>query len=159
VLFAIPSTYVQAVVKKFDAGESLPIEAYDRSSNERFGHGSLLSVDNRFDTATGTLTCKAEVLPDGGNLMIPGLMLNIRMLLEVQHGLVLVPTAAVQHDPEGAFVWVIRPDQTAGRRRVAIGTQEELTAGIQAGLSPGELVPGLSDSGGIVMEKVAGTGL
>ena len=62
------------------------------------------------------------------------------MLLEVKHGLMLVPTTAVQRDPEGAFVWVIRPDQTAGLRRVTIGAQEQQTTGIQAGLSPGELV-------------------
>ena len=121
-------------------GELLPIEAYDREFKEQFGHGSLLAVDNRLDTATGTLTCKARLLPDASNLMIPGLFLNIRMLLEVKHGLILVPTAAVQHGPEGTYVWVIRPDQTAGLRRVAIGAQEEQTAGIQDGLSPGELV-------------------
>jgi hypothetical protein len=140
VLFAIPSTYVQTVVKKFDAGESLPIEAYDREFKEQFGHGSLLAVDNRLDTATGTLTCKARLLPDAGNLMIPGLFLNIRMLLEVKHGLIIVPAAAVQYDTEGPLVWVIRPDQTVGRRHVTVSVQEAQTAGIQAGLSSEELV-------------------
>jgi multidrug efflux system membrane fusion protein len=97
-------------------------------------------VDNRIDTATGTLKCNATLAPDDGHLMLPGMFLNIHLLLEVKHGVTLVPLEAIQRDAEGAFVWTVKPDQTAGRRRVQMGTADGTKAEIQSGLSPGELV-------------------
>jgi predicted Ser/Thr protein kinase len=121
VMFALPENRVQEVVKKFDAGQSQTVTAYDRSSRV-FGHGSLLAVDNRIDTETGTLKCKAGLIPDGGNLMVPGMFLNIRMLLEVKHGVMRVPLEAIQRAPDSTFVWVIKADQTVTVRRVRLGT-------------------------------------
>ena len=72
--------------------------------------------------------------------MVPGLFLNIRLLLEVKHGVTLVPDVAIQHDPQGAFVWVIQSDHTVTRRPVRVGTVDESWAEIQSGLSPGEIV-------------------
>jgi hypothetical protein len=120
-LFSIPGDYVQEVVKKFDAGQSLLVTAYDHSSKV-FGHGSLLAVDNRIDPESGTLKCKARLFPDGGNLMVPGTFLNIRMLLEVKHGVMRVPSQAIGHAPDSAFVWVIQADQTVTSRTVQVGT-------------------------------------
>jgi hypothetical protein len=162
VVFAIPESYCQEVIKKFDAHQELTLEAYT-SQGERFGHGSLAVVDNRIDTTTGTLKCKASLIPEGENLMVPGLFLNIRMLLEVKHGVTLVPADAILHDAQGAFVWAIKPDQTVSRRAVQAGTidaqdAEAITrrmaairdsdgaktdgakAEIRTGLSPGDVV-------------------
>jgi hypothetical protein len=156
VLFNIPQDRVQVVVKKFDARERLSVDAYDVGGGE-FGHGFLAAVDNRIDTTSGTLACKATLLPVGGNLMVPSLFLNTRMLLEVKHGVVLVPAEAIQRDAESAFVWVIRLDQTVSRRPVQVGTIEEKEpaggsaggqgagasrpwAEVKSGVSPGELV-------------------
>ena len=115
VVFQIPENYVQEVVKRLDAGQSLTLTAYDQSSR-LFGHGSLLAVDNRIDTETGTLKCKARLIPDGGNLMVPGMFLSIRMLLEVKHGVMRVPVEAIERDANSTFAWVIKTNQTATRR-------------------------------------------
>jgi hypothetical protein len=123
-LFSIPQNYVQEVVKKLDAGQSLIVTAYDQSGRV-FGHGSLLAVDNRIDTETGMLKCKARLIPDGGNLMVPGMFLNIRMLLEVKHGVMRVPLQATQTAPGGTFVGVIKADQTVTVRTVQLGTIEQ----------------------------------
>ena len=140
VLFPIVEDHVQEVVKKFDAGESLTVDAYDRQGTQ-FGHGSLSAVDNRIDPATATLTCKARIEPLRGNLMIPGLFLDIRMLLEVKHGVVLVPAGAIQRDPETAFVWVVKSDQTVSLRPILVGTIEE--NGPASGVRPWEKGQGL----------------
>jgi multidrug efflux system membrane fusion protein len=66
--------------------------------------------------------------------------LNLRLLLETKHGVTLVPATAVQRDPESAFVWVIRSDDTVTRRRVGVGTMDGKWAEIQSGLSSGEVV-------------------
>ena len=122
-LFNIPGQFVQEVVKKLDAGQSLTITAYDQSGMV-FGHGSLLAVDNRINVETGELTCKARLLPDAGNIMVPGLFLNIWMLLDLKHNVIRVPAEAIMRDPESEFVWVIKPDQTVTLRRVRRGPVE-----------------------------------
>jgi hypothetical protein len=84
VTFQISEDYVQEVMKKFDARQPITIEAYDRQG-AKFGHGSLTGLDGRIDTATGTLKCRANLIPERDRLMVPGLFLNIRMLLETNH--------------------------------------------------------------------------
>jgi serine/threonine protein kinase len=139
VTFQIAEDYAQQVVKKFDAREPLPIEAFDRQ-DKAFGHGLLSGFNNQIDPATGTLQCRATLVPDDGNLMMPRLFLNVRMLLDVKRGVVLVPTQAIQSEGAGLFVWLIKPDQTVARRSVTIGGTDGKTSGIEAGLSPGDLV-------------------
>ncbi|MGA2661864.1 MAG: protein kinase [Verrucomicrobiota bacterium] len=151
VMFMIPQDYCQEVVRKFDAHQALTVEAYDRQGEKKFGHGFLAGLDNQIDTQTGTLKCRARLIPEGDNLMIPGLFLGIRMLLETRHGVTLVPAEAIQRDAQSAFVWVIQSDDRVSRRPVdevpAKGGEEACIAleggkwtGIHSGLSPGEVV-------------------
>jgi len=139
VVFTIAQDYVQAVVKRVDARERLPVEAEDRAG-KFFGYGFLRGVDNQMDTTTGTLKCSATIVPDGDHLMLRGMFLNIYLTVEVKHGVTLAPMQAVQHDPEGAFVWAIKPDQTVTHQVVQTGTADGATVEIQKGLSPGNLV-------------------
>lgn len=60
------------------------MEADDRQGR-RFGHGVLAGLDNLIDTTTGTLKCKASLVPEGGNLMVPGMLLTVGMLVEMEH--------------------------------------------------------------------------
>jgi hypothetical protein len=138
VIFSIAQDYVQEVVKRFDAGQVLTVEAEDRAGKP-FGHGFLRGVDNQIDAATGTLKCTATLVPDGDHLMMRGLFLNIILTLEVKHGVTLVPAEAIRHDTEGAFVWAIQPDQTLSRRPVQAEAMDGAKAVIQ-GMAPGELV-------------------
>jgi predicted Ser/Thr protein kinase len=138
-VFSIPESAVQEVVKRFDAGQLLTVEASDRAGKP-FGHGSVLAVDNEMDTSVGMLKCKAALAPDGNQLMMRGLFLNIQLTLEVKHGVTVAPAEAIRFDTEGAFVWAIKPDQTVSRRPVQMGAQEGAKVEIRSGLSPGELV-------------------
>ena len=155
--FSIPQDYVQEVVRKLDSGKPIAVEAYNRSYTSKFGHGFLVGVDNQIDTATGTLKCKASFVPEDSNLMVPGFYLNIRMLLETRPGVIQVPSEAIEHGPDSAFVWVIKADHTVSRRPVQIGAVEDEEPAnqpgaeegaplfrrwteVQAGLEPGELV-------------------
>jgi tRNA A-37 threonylcarbamoyl transferase component Bud32 len=139
VTFPIAEDYCQKVIKKFDAHEALAVDAFDRQGR-KFGHGFLTGADNQIEMTTGTLKCRASLIPEGDNLMVPGLFLTLRMLLDDKHGVTLVPAEAILHDTQGAFVWVIRPDQTVSQRHLQIGTTDGARVEVQSGLSPGELV-------------------
>lgn len=139
VSFAISEDYVEQVVRKFDAGQKLAVEAFNRH-NEKFGRGTLIGVNNQIDANTGTLTCKADLVPENGQLMIPGLFLNIRLLLEVRRDATLIPAATIQRDAQSAYVWVINSDHKVTRRTVKVGTTDTDITEIQEGLAPGEMV-------------------
>jgi serine/threonine protein kinase len=139
VSFAIPEIYCQEVIRKFDAHQTLAVEAFD-GQGKKFGHGSLTGVDNQIDTTTGTLKCRASLVPEAENLMVRGLFLSIRMFLQVKHDVTLVPVQAIFDDAEGVFVWMIKPDQTVTRRKVQTGTSDGVMIEIESGLSAGDIV-------------------
>ena len=139
VVFAIAEDSLPSVLAKLKAGESLPVEAYDREQRQQLAVGSLLTVDNQIDPSTGTVRLKA-VFPNTDNALFPNQFVNARLLLEVKRGATVVPTAAIQRSPQGAFVYVVKADQTAAMRPVTIGVSQGDATAISAGLVPGDLV-------------------
>jgi membrane fusion protein, multidrug efflux system len=64
---------------------------------------------------------------------------NSHLLVETQRGATLVPTAAIQRNAQGAYVYVLTKDQTASIRTVTVGTTDGDTTAVQ-GVNPGEVV-------------------
>ncbi|HXN15663.1 MAG TPA: multidrug transporter subunit MdtA, partial [Usitatibacter sp.] len=66
----------------------------------------------------------------------PNQFVNVRMVVDVLKGVVLVPSAAIQRGSQGTVVYVVKPDNTVTLRPVKTGpTEGELTAiasGVQA---------------------------
>ena len=139
VVFAIAEDSLPAVMAKLKAGESLPVEAYDREQRQQLAVGSLLTVDNQIDPTTGTVRLKA-VFPNTDNALFPNQFVNARLLLEVKRGATVVPAAAIQRSPQGAFVYVVKADQTVAMRPVTIGVSQGDATAISAGLVLGDLV-------------------
>ncbi len=108
VIFAIPEDLCQDVVRKLDAHQPLPVEAYDRDMQRKWGRGFLAAVNNRIDINTGTLECRARLVPEQGSLMIPGLFLNIKLRLAMKEGVTLVPFETVQYEGGSPFVWLVQ---------------------------------------------------
>ena len=138
VLFTIPEDELQPVLKKLAAGQHLDVEAYDRSGRSHIATGQLLTVDNQIDPTTGTSKLKA-VFPNGDHALFPNQFVNVRLLLDVHRDATIVPSAAIQRGPQGAYVYVIRPDQTAEVRAVTVGVSDGGRASIDSGLSAGEI--------------------
>lgn len=139
VVFAIPEDNLPQVLAKLKAGEHPPLEAYDREQRQKLATGSLLTVDNQIDPSTGTVRLKA-VFPNEDNALFPNQFVNARLLLDVEHGATLVPTAAIQRSPQGAFVYVVKADQTVAMRPVTVGVSQGDETSVSAGLAGGDLV-------------------
>lgn len=139
VVFAIPEDNLPQVLAKLKVGESLPVEAYDREQRQKLATGSLLTVDNQIDPTTGTVRLKAE-FPNADGALFPNQFVNARLLLEVKRGATLVPNAAIQRSTQGAFVYVVKADQTVAMRPVTIGVSQGDETSVSAGLVGGDLV-------------------
>jgi multidrug efflux system membrane fusion protein len=139
VVFTIAEDSLPAVLDKLHKGERLLVEAYDREGKRRLATGSLLTVDNQIDPTTGTVRLKAMFLNDS-NELFPNQFVNAHLLLDVKRESILVPTAAIQRGPQGAFVYVVNADQTVGVRSVTVGVTQGDQASIDKGVAPDELV-------------------
>jgi len=139
VLFAIPEDNLRDVLAKLRAGQHLPVEAYDRSGQTRIATGRLLTLDNQIDPATGTSRLKA-IFDNKDNALFPNQFVNARLLVDVKKGQILVPAVAIQRGPQGTFVYVVKPDNTADVRPVKVGTTEGNDASVESGLAEGDQV-------------------
>lgn len=139
VVFTIPEDNVPAVLRKLEAGEPLTVEAFDREQKRKLATGTLLTVDNQIDPSTGTVRLKA-IFPNKGNELFPNQFVNARLLLDVKRGATIVPSAAIQRGPQGAFVYVVNSDHTVAVRTVTVGVSHGEDTSVEAGLSPDEVV-------------------
>ncbi len=139
VIFPIPEDSLPPVLGRLKAGARLPVEAYDREQKQKLAAGTLLTVDNQIDPATGTVKFKA-VFPNTNNELFPSQFVNARLLVEMKHDAVLVPSSAIQRGPQGTFVYVVTSDQSVSVRPVAIGVTEGGATSIASGLEAGEVV-------------------
>jgi multidrug efflux system membrane fusion protein len=138
------------------------VEAFDRAQTKKIATGTLLTFDNLIDTTTGTIKLKA-IFPNGDDALFPNQFVNARLLVSVQRGVTLIPTAAIQRNGQGAFVYLVNPDQTVAMQTVSVGTTDGNTAAVE-GLRPGDTIAvdgfdKLQDGVKVVVRKVSDTGV
>jgi multidrug efflux system membrane fusion protein len=135
VIFSVAEDYLPQIRQQLRRGTRLSVDAYDRAQQTKLASGSLLTLDNQIDTTTGTIKLKA-IFPNTNSALFPNQFVNARLLVNTQRNVTLVPTAAIQRNGQGAFVYVVQADQTVAMRTVSPGTTDgDVTAveGVQAG--------------------------
>jgi multidrug efflux system membrane fusion protein len=138
VSFTLPQTELDPV-RQADASGELAVEAYGQDNKTLLSHGKLSLIDNQVDVATGTFHLRATF--DNIDLRLwPGEFVNARLVLSTKKNAVTVPAETVMQGPQGAYVYVIKPDDTADRRPVTVAMTQEGRAIIAKGLSAGEHV-------------------
>jgi membrane fusion protein, multidrug efflux system len=119
-------------------GRRLTVEAFDRAQIKKIATGSLLTLDNQIDTTTGTVRLKA-VFPNNDNSLFPNQFVNARLLVETQRQATLVPTAAIQRNAQGAYVYLVKPDRTVTMQTVLTGTTNGDLVAVQ-GVNAGDAI-------------------
>jgi membrane fusion protein, multidrug efflux system len=138
VLFTLPARALDDVR---DAMKRGPVEvtAFDQDNRNALAKGTLLLIDNIIDQATATIRLKA-MFPNADEKLWPGEFVNARVLLDTRPEAVVVPSAAIQRGPDGLFVWVVTPKDTAEPRAVETAQRDENLTVITSGLSGGERI-------------------
>ena len=138
VVFPLPEDSLPQVLQKMKGGR-LGVEAFDREMKLNLSAGELTTVDNQIDPTTGTVKLKATFANRESELF-PNQFVNIRLLLDVKKDVIIVPTAAIQKSPQGAFAFVLNPDKTVAMRTVKTGISQGGETSIVEGLAVGEQV-------------------
>jgi multidrug efflux system membrane fusion protein len=79
-------------------------------------------------------------VPNPDRYFWPGQFVNVRLILATKKDAVLVPVVAQQIGQQGAYVYVVKPDQTAEVRPITPGQRQADMLVVEKGLEPGERV-------------------
>ncbi|KAA2211972.1 efflux RND transporter periplasmic adaptor subunit [Teichococcus oryzae] len=170
VSFTIPQGELPRLMRAMAAGP-VPVETVPASGgtpnqpltqNEAPERGTVLTVDNQVDQATGTVKVKA-VFPNENTRLWPGAFVSLRIGIETVPDATVVPLVAVQQGPNGAFAFVARADNTVEQRPLVLGAVTQNEAAVREGLRPGEQVVTsgalrLNPGSAIALSNGAGTG-
>ena len=138
-VFNIPEDNLPQVREALAGGQKLAVEAYDRAMEKRLAVGEVLALDNQIDTNTGTVRIKA-LFANTDHELYPNQFVNVRMLVEILRGVVLIPNSAIQINSQSRFVFVVKPDGTVERRTIKVSRSEGDKSAISDGLALGEIV-------------------
>lgn len=137
VVFTVAESNLEKVLAQMRQGHTLMVEAWDSSQQTKLDTGRLTATDNQIDTTTGTLKLRAT-FNNKKDMLFPNQFVNTRLLVETQHNQTLIPTNAIQHNGEEAFVYVIANGK-AKKQDVKEGTNNEGVTAV-TGINPGDVV-------------------
>jgi len=138
VIFSIAEDHLSQIQQQLRKGKKLSVDAFDRAGSTKLSSGTLLTLDNVIDTTTGTLKLKA-IFDNKDDALFANQFVNIKLLVDTQRNMTLIPSPAIQRSAQGAFVYVIKSDQTASVRNITPGTTDGSVTAVD-GLEPQEVV-------------------
>jgi multidrug efflux system membrane fusion protein len=163
VVFTLPQQALPDVAQAMRAGKP-DVLAYAQGATPTqagmLDRGTLAVLDNQVDPTTGTIKLKAT-FPNPANKLWPGGFVGVRLLVDVAKGATVVPSAAVQRGPRGAYVYVVDQDGSVSRRQVTVGHEDEAGSVITEGVKPGDRVvidgaARLTDGSHVTIAQAAG---
>ena len=138
VLFTLVEKDIPQVLDSMRTGTALAAEAWGQDGKALLSTGTLLSLDNQIDTATGTVKAKAR-FDNKDDRLFPNQFVSVRLLVKTLETVLIIPTSAVQRNNDGFFVYAV----TNGTTRMQSVTSAYATASdtvIDSGLNPGDVV-------------------
>jgi membrane fusion protein, multidrug efflux system len=139
VLFTVPEAELPAVLEGLRRGQRRPVQAWDRSEKVLLAAGTLQTMDNQIDTATGTIKLRARFANEQEQLF-PNQFVNIRLRVNTLEDAIVIPSAAVQRASFGTFVYAVKPDSTVTIKRIALGPAEDDRVAVTSGLDGSERI-------------------
>jgi multidrug efflux system membrane fusion protein len=137
VVFTVAEDSLGQIQPRLAKHAKLPVDALDRTNLKKLATGVLLTLDNQIDTTTGTVKARAQFANKDSSLF-PNQFVNSRLLVNTLVGATLIPTAAIQHNGQDAFVYVVRND-TAYLTPITVGVIDGQTAQVTK-MNPGDVL-------------------
>lgn len=139
VMFTLPEAELPAVVQQLRSGQTLTVEAWDRSERMKLAEGELESVDNLIDTATGTIKLKAR-FANADEMLFPNQFVNVRLRVKTLSNATLLPAAALQFGATGTFAYVVDDADKVHLTPITVGASDGQVSVVEQGLQPGARV-------------------
>jgi len=138
VVFTLPQDDLPRLALAMADGKPKVI-AVSRAGDQVIAEGVLTVIDNQINTQTASVRLKAE-FKNRDHTLWPNLFVRARIEVSRRDDALIVPAAAVQHGPNGSYVYVLTPDNVAHMQPVQIAMLQGEDALVGNGLSGGERV-------------------
>lgn len=136
VVFTAPEEETGKINRALAAG-TVPVAALSSDGTKVLASGHLALVDNQIDQASGTIRMKAT-FQNQDNALWPGLSVATRLLVDTQKNVIAIPNDAIQHGPNGLYVFVVGAGNRVTMRPVKISNVGATKTVVLAGLHAGE---------------------
>jgi membrane fusion protein, multidrug efflux system len=130
--FEVPERFIAVLERgqEIEAGS----ETYP---GKRF-EGKVTNVDSRVDPVTRSVMVRAEI-PNAEGLLRPGMLMSLQVNLAPRNAVVVPEIAVVQVGTE-SFVYRVKPDHTAERVKLELGSRRQGEVEVRSGLSAGDRI-------------------
>ena len=119
--------------------QTLDVVVFGGDNKTELDRGVLLTPDNTIDTTTGTIKLKAT-FANAHQALWPGQFVNVRLLLGTETNVIAVPGSAVQHGPNGLFVYQVGHNNIVTVQPIQVARQEGAVSVVSSGLAEGAVV-------------------
>jgi multidrug efflux system membrane fusion protein len=138
VSFGVPEAQLPTF-KRALAARPLGIDARPPDDEAPPSRGRVSFIDNAIDQTTGTIEMRGT-FPNEDRRLWPGQFVNVTITLGSEDSATVVPISAVQNGQQGAFVFVVKQDNTVDLRPIQVARTAGAQAVVRTGLMPGETV-------------------
>ena len=139
VSFTLPDRDIDALRTALAEYPPAAVRVFVKGDKTPRAKGALSFIDSSIDSASGTITAKAEFANE--NLALwPGQYFDVEVELGVRAQTSIIPSVALQVGQDGLFVFVVTPENKAEIRKVTVAGSNANQSAISSGLEPGERV-------------------
>lgn len=138
VTFTLPQDNLPSIMQAMEK-HPLDVVVYASDNTTELDRGVLLTPDNTIDTTTGTIKLKAT-FANAHHTLWPGQFVNAGLLLGTETNVIAVAAPAVQHGPNGLYVYQVGPNDTVSIQPIQVTRQEGGVYVLSSGLAEGAVV-------------------
>jgi multidrug efflux system membrane fusion protein len=141
VIYSLAERYIPAVQKRIRSNDKIVVNAFNADDSAKVASGSLGTIDNTVDPTTGQFKLRS-LFPNSDEALFPDQFVTVHMLLDVDRGVTIIPTSAIERGQQGTYVYVVTgtDKKVATAKLVKLGDTEGERVGIASGINPGDLV-------------------
>jgi membrane fusion protein, multidrug efflux system len=139
---AVDFTLPQADLADIQQAESHgapQVLVYDENGKTLLSRGALDVVNNQIDQLSGTIKLKAR-FENKDHKLWPGEFVQVKVVVRTDAQALALPSEAVQHGPDGDYVWLVSSDETVQRQPIKIAAIEGDKTVISSGVKSGQRV-------------------
>jgi membrane fusion protein, multidrug efflux system len=137
--FTISENDLAQLRENMGQGHNLTVDVVAPARPDIVKSGVLSFLDNSVSMQSGTALLRATI-PNKDRYLWPGQYVNVTLTIQVLKGASVVPSQAVQMGGKGAYLFAVKPDNTAQQRIVTQGVRYQDLVVVSQGVKPGETV-------------------
>jgi len=153
VIFTVDQKHLPDIQRQLKMGHQMKIEASNEDKTTNLATGTFLTLDNMIDIGTGTVRMKG-LFENADTNLFPNQFVNAKLIVDTLSNVTLIPNAAIQRNPQGAFVYIVSSQEVTltnqsgtvvtnltkvAMREITVGVTDNNMTSIE-GMEPGEVI-------------------